>query len=283
MTNGVILVMKRMACLVFAAVLALSLSGCFAEAINDALEGNASGAVRPGETSPAPGSDVIQSGDDASPKASDTPAPGSALGDLLGGDSSWDKAVFGDLPEPEFEHSMAAVNTSDTQQMAGFTCNKGQFEAYVKVVEKAGFQSEKGIEDRFGDPTFEAYKDGNYVEIVFQGEGGIIKYMANVIDTSEWPSKDWPDMPVPNASLHTYQDLGNGSFFISTNYWSVEAFKEYCEACKAAGFNQDVTEGADDYEMWFYAVNQAGDTLNIQLIIDKPERPSGNIGIEKAQ
>ncbi len=257
-------------------------SGCFAEAVDRVLGSASENPVTPVSTETVPTQTTpAQTGASAQPtvQATVVPSPSSAQEIFV-----WEAARFGGLPKPDKLQLITPVAAEEGGVYQGFLATEEDYRAYAKAVEAAGFVSEEGVIAEAGGLLYAGMNAGGDGAVISFADGaGAIQYWPYAPVSPEWPSGEWPDLPVPDVAIAEAEATGGGSYIYQTEVWPSEDFIAYREWCKEAGYTLELVEGEDDGDLLFSAFNKAGDQIMIELSMTDPQHPTGIIVLTKAQ
>ena len=163
------------------------------------------------------------------------------------------------LPEPKFR--LRTFYDSTDRISATFSkVSESRFRSYVNSCKELGFTEETEETSEY----FNAFnKDGYHLELdMYGGENEMNLYFTAPRRMAEFV---WPDteagrlIPAPPETYGTVEWEYEDGFCIYVGNMTREDFRQYVEACRAAGFSADFRKDAD----YFYAENGEGYTLSI--------------------
>lgn len=193
-------------------------------------------------------------------------------------DTTWPEAGIGAVvPRPELEEADIWDNTDEKLSLKAVSISEDFFEEYKEACIKNGFT--ECVKEH--EAYYDAYtKDGYHITTFLSDE-----YEFRI--TAEAPIKMehylWPEsgvgalLPEPDHEYGEMIEDRNRSFRAEIYQVSEEDFETYIQACKAAGFTEDVNQRSDGFD----AVDKDGNWVSLFLYSDFYHTLSISAGVPK--
>ena len=180
-------------------------------------------------------------------------------------DSSWPADGIGEVaPKPDLDQIHIWDNTDEGLSLKAKSVTEEFYEDYKEECINSGFI--EFVKDY--NNSYEAYtKDGYYVNVFLTEEGEFYLTVKAPIKMEKYL---WPEtgvgslLPEPDNEYGVIVEDRNRSFEASVYNVSSEDFEAYIEACKEAGFTENISKTIQGFD----AEDQDGNRINLFLFSD---------------
>lgn len=175
---------------------------------------------------------------------------------------SWDDIVLHEqLPEPPSDQADISLNSERYLSIEIYRVSKDEYTSYLSACKERGFTTDA---EQYGDHLNAFNAEGYHLLMSYIEDDHKIDLMLDA--PMEMSQITWPQsalaqtLPEPKSLEGNVQSDTSEHLSVYIGNMTRSDFKDYADACAAAGYNLETQRG----DTWFHADNEAGNHLSLQ-------------------